>query len=132
MQEIVTYKLEDMLAARELDMVIKLLTALKEQGWPEKASSEEGLRLGFNRSSGNVWLESDCFDCVILNSYDQLEPFLSTPCEGHEGFITDLVAEANEGWTTDDLEYLLGYLDKGTPMHRKIKELLDTSTEEPA
>lgn len=41
MQEIVTYKIEDMLAARELDMVIKLLTTLKEQGWPEKASSEE-------------------------------------------------------------------------------------------
>lgn len=130
MQEVVTYKLEDMMSQRELNMVIGLLTAFQKHGWPEKTISEKGVKLGFNRNSGHVWLESEDCDCVMLNSYDQLELFLYTPDEGHEGLITDLVAEANENWTSEDLEYLLGYLDKNTPMYFKIKELLNTPDEE--
>jgi hypothetical protein len=81
--------------ARELQLAGELLTASFPDGF-----SNEGVRIGFNKMSGNVFLVNDDYQVAMFNGND-LELFHTTPYEGHEGFIIDLLDEHNP----EDLHY---------------------------
>ncbi len=58
----------------------------------------DGVKLAFNRNSGNVFLVNSDYQVAMMNGVD-LQVFHTTPYEGHEGFIEDLLEE----YTPDDL-----------------------------
>jgi hypothetical protein len=58
-----------------------------------------------NTHSGNVFLTDE--DCnVLMMNGNKLEGFYSTPYEGHEGFLKDLLNDWNENWENPDSGYL--------------------------
>lgn len=88
--------------ARELQLAGELLTANFPDGF-----SNEGVRIGFNKMSGNVFLTNDDYQVAMFNGND-LELFHSTPYHGHEGFIIDLLDEFSpEDLNHEDAEYIV-------------------------
>lgn len=63
--------------------------------------SGDGVRVAFNMNSGNVFLVNDDYQVAMLNGDGELEVFHTTPYEGHEGFIIDLLEEHSP----EDLHY---------------------------
>jgi len=76
---------------REIDLAIKLLEQYKKEipdDWNDK-----DVYLDLNLNSGEVFLtNSDC-QTMLLRDDDKLELWLTTPYDGKEGFIDDLVYE---------------------------------------
>jgi PAS domain-containing protein len=67
----------------------------------------EGVRVAFNTLSGYVFLVNDDYQCAMFND-GQLEIFHSTPYQGIEGFISDLLAEnLPDDLHQEDAEYIL-------------------------
>ena len=66
---------------------------------------------GFNANSGYVWLQTEDYNCYMINpNSGLLEEFITTPHSGHKGFYDDLVDDAlgyDSNWEKDDIEYLL-------------------------
>lgn len=69
---------------------------------------DSGVKPAFNRNSGFVFLVNDDYQCAMLNDdTGKLEMFHSTPYEGHEGFLRDLVQEFTpDDLHRDDVEYI--------------------------
>lgn len=64
-------------------------------------------RVGFNQKSGNVWLEDEDYNCLMING-DRLDLFISTPYNGIEGFLDDILNEYDlDDIHVEDKEYLL-------------------------
>ena len=62
----------------------------------------------FNQHSGNVFLtNSDC-QALMFNG-SELDLFISTPYNGNEGFMDELIEEYDE-MHNEDKEYLLGMM----------------------
>lgn len=88
--------------ARELKIGGELLSA----NWPDQFYTE-GVRLAFNKMSGNVFLVNDDYQVAMFNG-DDVELFHNTPYEGLEGFITDLLDEYDPTEVHhEDVEYIL-------------------------
>lgn len=105
MQEAYTENLADF-GARERAEAAKLLASPLPEGF-----NDDGVKLAFNRNSGYVFLVNSDYQCAMLNG-DSLELFHSTPYDGHEGFLTDLLAEYSpDDLNADDVEYLLNAAD---------------------
>lgn len=70
---------------------------------------DSGVKPAFNRNSGFVLLVNEDYQCAMLNDDSgKLEIFHSTPYEGHEGFITDLLEEyAPADLNIEDARYIL-------------------------
>lgn len=95
---------------REIDLAIKLLEQYKKEipdDWNDK-----DVYLDLNLNSGKVFLaNSDC-QTMLLRDDDKLELWLTTPYDGKEGFIDDLVYEffqdeiENYGFSDFDIEKL--------------------------
>lgn len=95
---------------REIDLAIKLLEQYKKEipdDWNDK-----DVYLDLNLNSGKVFLaNSDC-QTMLLRDDDKLELWLTTPNDGKEGFIDDLVYEffqdeiENYGFSDFDIEKL--------------------------
>ena len=83
----VTYSLEDF-GARERGLMLDILQAWDRDGLPEDFN-ESGCRIGFNMSSGYVWLENDDYQCLMMNG-DRLDIHHTLPDSGIEGFLADL------------------------------------------
>jgi hypothetical protein len=79
--------------ARERKMAAELLA----QPLPE-AFHDDGVKIAMNRNSGYVFLVNSDYQCAMMNG-DRLEIFHSTPYEGHEGFLSDLL----DKYSPDDL-----------------------------
>lgn len=77
--------------ARERRMAMQILQAWDSDGLP-KDFDETGVKLAFNRSSGNVFLVNKDHDVAMMNG-EVLESFYSSPYEGKEGFFADLLSE---------------------------------------
>lgn len=111
-QDTYTENLADF-GARERKMAGKLLLA----GLPE-AFDEEGVKLAFNRNSGNVFLVNDSCQVAMMNG-DDIELFYSTPYSGIEGFAADLLAENEPSeLNIDDARYIIeaaGYSNVDLP-----------------
>lgn len=89
------YYTEDLskFGARERDMLGDIL----KQPLPDTFSGS-GVKPAMNMGSGYVFLVNDDYQVAMMNG-DTLEVFHTTPYDGHEGFITDLLDE----YTPDDL-----------------------------
>ena len=61
----------------------------------------QGVRIAFNKNSGNVFLTNDDYQVAMFNGGNDLEIFHFTPYSGIEGFISDLVIECEP----DDMHY---------------------------
>ncbi len=85
--------------------LIRLLQAWHRDGLPEDFSNHEVFPM-MNRNSGYVFLTNDDFQCAMMNG-DKLAIFHSTPYDGYEGFLEDLLDEYSpEDLHADDVEYL--------------------------
>lgn len=88
--------------ARERKIAGKLLSA----NLPDTFDNS-GIKLAFNKSSGYVFLVNDDYQVAMLNG-DELEVFHSTPYEGLEGFLSDLIDENDpEDLNGEDVRYIL-------------------------
>ena len=85
-----------LLGYRECGMFAQLLEAWSDQNLSSLAKKYfEGLEdWGFNPNSGFVFLVDQAYNVLMFNeSIGKLDLFLSTPYEGQEGFIEDLLNE---------------------------------------
>lgn len=98
--EVYTEDLADF-GSRERSMAAELLA----QPLPDNFN-DDGVKLAMNRNSGYVFLVNSDYQCAMMNG-DTLEVFHSTPYDGHEGFLTDLLEEYTpDDLHADDVEYL--------------------------
>ena len=70
---------------------MQILQAWDADGLPSDFYAD-GVKLAFNRSSGNVFLVNGDYQCAMMNG-DKLESFYTSPYEGKEGFFADLLEE---------------------------------------
>ena len=92
--------------ARELELAIDLLQAAKK-GYPSDFWTE-GVKIGFNTSSGSVFLTNDDYD-VCMDADGELYTFYTSPYDGLEGFLWDLIdyyLDVPEDWNEEDIEWL--------------------------
>lgn len=82
-QNITTTDLADF-ATREIDLLIDLLQAWRDQRLPDDFSDDEVVPM-LNLNSGHVFLTNDDYQVAMLNG-DKLESWYSCPNCGHEGF----------------------------------------------
>ena len=92
MQDAYTENLADF-GSRERAMAAELLAAPLPDGF-----SDDGVKIAMNRNSGFVFLVNADYQCAMMNG-DELQIFHSTPYDGHEGFLSDLLDE----YSPDDL-----------------------------
>ena len=90
---------------RELSMAADLLTALTTPD--RRCATDEGLTLNMNMNSGYVFLSDENYNTYMMNG-DQLEQFLCSPYDGHEGFYDELVEEYDD-MHPDDKEWLIDH-----------------------
>lgn len=105
MQNVYTENLNDIiLNSRERELAIELLQAWGEQGLPSDFY-EEGVKVAMNRNSGYVFLVNEEYQSAMMNG-DKLESFYSSPYNGHEGFIEELIEMVDDNWHEEDVEWL--------------------------
>ena len=105
MQNVYTENLNDIISnARERVLAIELLQAWGEQGLPSDFY-EEGVKVAMNRNSGYVFLVNEEYQCAMMNG-DKLESFYTSPYDGHEGFLEELLEDVDDRWHEDDIEWL--------------------------
>ena len=105
MQNAYTENLNDIITFdRERALAIELLQAWGEQGLPDDFY-EEGVKLAFNRNSGYVFLVNDEYQCAMMNE-DKLEIHYTSPYDGREGFLEDLLDMVDDSWHEYDVEWL--------------------------
>ena len=84
----------------------KILADLLAEPWPENFNGGGGVKAAFNRYSGFVFLLNDDYQILMLNG-DRAEVFLTTPYEGIEGFLEDIINEYSPSeLQSDDVEFL--------------------------
>tara|TARA_R100000908_G_C3669429_1_gene93001 strand:- start:34 stop:384 length:351 start_codon:yes stop_codon:yes gene_type:complete len=88
---------------RELDEAGKLLSAIKK-GLPDDFYND-GIRVGFNRNSGYVFLTNSEYQVAMLDDEGKLYSFYSTPYEGIEGSYEDLLEQFDD-LHPEDQEYV--------------------------
>jgi hypothetical protein len=88
---------------RERRIASELLAKKLPENWYDK-----GTKLALNKNSGFVFLVNEEYQCAMINSdTDNLEIYHTTPHEGHEGFLIDLINEYKpEELHEDDVEYI--------------------------
>ena len=92
--------------SRERAMAAELLAARLPDGF-----SDDGVKLAMNRNSGFVFLVNADYQCAMMNG-NSLEIFHSTPYDGIEGFLSDLIDENEPGdLHREDAEYLIQCAD---------------------
>jgi|688.fasta_scaffold1754033_1 hypothetical protein len=90
---------------RELKMAAELLTAYSDGNFECPYFMNDGVQVMMNKNSGNVFLTND--DCqVLMMNGNKLQGFYSSPYEGHEGFIDELLDMWDEDWNSEDTEWL--------------------------
>lgn len=93
--------------ARERFELIQILQAWDKNGLPDNFASDN-VRPAFNKSSGYVFLVNDDCQCAMINPDNgNLEEFYSTPHDGHEGFLSQLLELNPSEINSDDVEYTL-------------------------
>lgn len=108
MDTITTTDLSDF-GFRELEMASELLKAYCNSP-PEFLG--DGVQVMMNRQSGNVFLTDEEYNVAMLNG-DQLEAWLFTPYEGHEGFLSDLLEEYSPSdLNSEDKAYLRDWAER--------------------
>ena len=92
MSDVYTEDLSEILGyAREREMVRDILNAWGDYGLPDDFDGD-GVKIGFNRQSGNVFLVNSDYQCCMVKGA-RLESFYSSPYQGIEGFFDELVEQ---------------------------------------
>ena len=92
--------------SRERTMAAELLAARLPDGF-----NDDGVKLAMNKNSGFVFLVNADYQCAMMNG-DTLEIFHSTPYDGIEGFLSDLIDENEPGdLHREDAEYIIQCAD---------------------
>ena len=90
---------------RELKLARDLLSAIIDQRLPEDFYDDK-VEVAFNQHSGYVFLTNSEYQVALINpSTNKLESFYSSPYEGREGFLNDLVEEYQD-MHPEDQEWL--------------------------
>lgn len=89
--------------SREFAELERLLKAMRIHGLPEDFDDAD-VRAGFNLNSGYVFLTNSEFQ-VAMESEGKLYSFYSTPYEGVEGSLDDLISQY-ENLHPEDQEYV--------------------------
>jgi hypothetical protein len=92
---------------RERVELEKILHAWNEHGLPSEFYDNE-VRPAFNMNSGYVFLVNSDYQVAMLNG-DRLEIWHTTPYNGHEGFIEDLIELDPDTLNSEDIEYIRQY-----------------------
>lgn len=94
---------------REIDMAAELLQALTRASRSPTIDRRymDGLTINMNINSGYVFLSDENYNCYMMNG-DQLEQYLSSPYDGHEGFYDELVDQYGD-MHPDDKEWLIDH-----------------------
>lgn len=93
-----------MQCSQERGQVRDILNAWDSTGLPESFYTE-GVKFAFNRNSGNVFLVNEDCQVVMMNG-GKLELFYSTPYNGDEGFLSDLLEVAPSEYYEEDADYI--------------------------
>lgn len=119
-QDAYTENLADF-GSRERAMAAELLAAPLPETF-----SDDGVKIAMNRNSGFVFLVNADYQCAMMNG-DTLEIFHSTPYDGIEGFLSDLLEENEPGdLHREDAEYLLAAAEaEGIELPKAWQELVD-------
>ena len=108
MQNVYTENMTEIMACSiERKEVLKIMQAWDEHGLPNDFGGDN-VRFAYNRNSGCVFLVNDEYECAMMNG-DVLEMFYTSPYDGHEGFIDELLQSYNDGldsWHNEDIEWL--------------------------
>ena len=91
----------------EIDVVIDLLSAYKDDRISDLAREYfdfRTMRPAFNTNSGYVFLTDDDYN-VLMENNGELDLFLFTPYDGHEGFYDELIVDIKD-YHPEDQEYL--------------------------
>ena len=107
MQDPVTTNLADF-GMREIKMASDLLDAWCNRGLPDDFENDE-VALALNRNSGYVFLTNCEFQVAVIGDTlpEQLVSFYSSPWDGHEGTLAELVAMFDaETWNGEDIAWL--------------------------
>ena len=103
MSETYTENLADF-GFRELDYASKLLSAIKN-GLPDDFDNQ-GIRVGFNRYSGYVFLTNDEYQVAMYDDESkELYSFYSTPYDEYEGSLEELITQYDD-MCKEDQEYV--------------------------
>lgn len=84
--------------------VLQIINAWNHNGLPNDFN-EDNVKLAFNKNSGYVFLVNDDYQVAMMNG-NNLECFYTSPYDGHEGFLSDLLEEVDDSWHPDDIEWL--------------------------
>lgn len=104
MSDVYTEDLSEILGcAREREKVRDILNAWGNHGLPDDFD-DDGVKIGFNRHSGNVFLVNSEYQCCMVSD-GKLESFYSSPYQGIEGFFDELV-EQYSNMHHEDREWL--------------------------
>lgn len=109
----VTYDFSDF-GYRELKEAIKLLTAYTEHNDTGHCLHRfgEGVKVGFNRNSGYIWLRDGDFNILMLDDNDQLYQFYFLGYAGTEGSAEELFEMFEDGEIDpEDYEQLADILE---------------------
>lgn len=109
------------LGYREVGMLGEMLNAWADQNLSSLAKKYFGelTDWGFNPQSGFVYLTDEDYNVLMFNdSMKKLDLFLSTPDEGQEGFIEDLLVEFNY-LTEEDKDFVKSYYSDVSDYEKK-------------
>jgi hypothetical protein len=102
MNEAYTEDLSDF-GYREQDLAKDIFVAWQKNGLPEDFYND-GVKIAFNRNSGYVFLTNFHYQ-VCMEVEGKLESYYTTPYEGVEGFLIELIDEYND-LHPEDQEYV--------------------------
>ena len=105
MQNVYTENMTEIMACSiERKEVLKIMQAWDEHGLPNDFGGDN-VRFAYNRNSGYVFLVNEEYQCAMMNG-DKLESFYSSPYDGHEGFLDELLDMVDNDWHNEDIEWL--------------------------
>ena len=105
MQNVYTEYFADIMScSRERYEVLQIINAWNHNGLPSNFY-EYNVRLAFNKNSGNVFLVNDDCQVAMMNG-NKLEIHYTSPYDGHEGFLEELLDMVDDNWHEDDIEWL--------------------------
>lgn len=111
---IVTYDFAE-LGRREIAIASKLLQALANDMEEGNCLSRFGgnVKIGFNKNSGNVWLEDEDYNCLMLRDGKNLAQWYFLSYQGREGFASTLFEYfLNDEIDPEDWEELADILEQ--------------------
>ena len=120
-----TYDLADF-GAYELAEAGKLLSAYGE-GRGRGGCLERfgfGVRIGYNRASGAVWLEDENYNCLLYDEdIQELYQFYSLCYNGNEGSAQELYEQFEDGEIDPEDYEQLAYILGGEGMDEEVKDI---------